>query len=340
MQLSLHDKIFGVGFDETLRTFPEPPAMRLYVRFCGHTMSGHGKMRKLEVPNKAMREVHIRLLRFLRTLPSESSYATGCKPGDSPAKNVKRHAGQCFFYLVDLRGAFHSVDIPVLAGILRKAAKLPSRQESQILALLERYCASHFGVGGLAEGVPASSDLFDLYCAVRIDKQLGPYCKWWGIRYTRYADDLVFSSERPLSRKIRQYIRRILEEAGFAISHHKCELRDLKKGPIKINGIGLQPDGRMFVPRPFTRRTQHLLHLVLEKGRWELLPQVQGRMALYRQLTEVRNPNRTEKHLLEQYAALQRILRKEKMRAREQKKRVRQSGRPEYLHVSRSPIAC
>lgn len=302
MRLSLEERMFGIGFKEAVQKFPEPPATTERVFSYTHPISGHSKTRTLEVPNKAMREVHKRLLRFLRTIPIESAHATGCKPGNSPKKNVSRHAGQRYFYLVDLKSAFHAVDIPALAGIFRRAARFPSRQEPQILTLLKRFCASRFG--GLAEGLATSSDLFNLYCAVKIDKRLGQYCAWWGIRYTRYADDLVFSSDRPIPEKIRRYIRQILAGAGFDISHHKCRLHDLARGTITINGVGLRRNGRIFAPRRFTGRLQHLLYLVLQKDRWELLPQVHGCMGVFLQLTDTRNPNRTEERVLDRCTEL------------------------------------
>ena len=44
------------------------------------------------------------------------------------------------------------------------------------------------------------------------------------------------------------------------MNHRKSKVRDLKKGPIVITGIGLEFGGRLFVPSHYRRKIKGLLH--------------------------------------------------------------------------------
>lgn len=82
------------------------------------------------------------------------------------------------------------------------------------------------------------------------------------LHFTRYLDDLKISCDKPLPYKVWERIKRIVREvirqAGFDINQRKTHFWDLKKGPVQLNGIGLEYGGRMFVPRFYQRacRTQ------------------------------------------------------------------------------------
>lgn len=141
----------------------------------GKTHSGRGnkrgKRRRTEVPNEPMRVIHQRLKEALRELEVPMFYATGCRPGDRPRRNVERHRQSRFFCLLDLRDAYHQVDLKRLAEILCQIDSLDlSESFSEVQEFLERYCSSRFG--GLPQGAPSSQDLFNIYCAFTLDEPL------------------------------------------------------------------------------------------------------------------------------------------------------------------------
>ncbi len=122
--------------------------------------------------------------------------------------------------------------------------------------------------GGLATGAPSSPDWFNLYAGVLIDIPLGAYCLKHGLTYTRYLDDITISSKNPIghrlggkrkSRKVRDGIRAIIESSGMAIHDEKAAAHDIMRGPVVINGIGMDKDGRLFVPRHFFHRVHNAL---------------------------------------------------------------------------------
>jgi hypothetical protein len=67
-----------------------------------------------------------------------------------------------------------------------------------------------------------------------------------GIRYSRYADDLVLSNGRPIFPPFRQKVRYRIAEAGFLVNHRKSRVLDRAKGTVFFTGFGLSrhdPEG-------------------------------------------------------------------------------------------------
>lgn len=256
----------------------------------------------MEAPNQPMRIIHGRLIGYLRDLPIRFLHATACRPGNSPLKNAERHRKSRFFFLLDLKDAYRAVQAERLVQVLCGADERIADPE-EVRVFLEQYCMSQ--LGGLAMGAPASPDLFNLYCAVLLDQELGEFSAQRKVTYTRYLDDLTFSADAPFSREARKRIRAVIQGAGFQVNHAKAELKDLSKGSVFINGVGLSLGGRIFVPRFYTHYLQGLLHQVLKGEVW-LRPKVDGSMGVFLGLTNRRAPNKTEKRVLRLYQKVRR----------------------------------
>jgi hypothetical protein len=148
--------------------------------------------------------------------------------------------------------------------------------------------------GGLLVGAPASPDLFNLYADCVLDTRLSSLAQRYGMYYSRYLDDLLFSSEEDnsIGQKKRRAIRAIIADAGFAVSDHKSKLWDIRKGPIFVNGVGLDYTGRFFVPGKFIRRLKGVAFLARRK----VIPanRVQGMLGAVKPILAARRPNRSE----------------------------------------------
>ncbi|MHB8651732.1 MAG: reverse transcriptase domain-containing protein [Minisyncoccota bacterium] len=80
--------------------------------------------------------------------------------------------------------------------------------------------------GGLIQGAPASPIIFFLYCRETFEKELEAYCLDADITYTRYVDDLMFSSPERMGYKRRRALRDIIRKHRFAINEKKAMLVD------------------------------------------------------------------------------------------------------------------
>ncbi len=92
--------------------------------------------------------------------------------------------------------------------------------------------------GGLIQGSPESPILFEHFCNETIDKELKKFSDKYNLVYTRYRDDLIFSSKkRSIGKKIRKEIRFILSAFGFETNIKKDKIINLNKKKAIILGV-------------------------------------------------------------------------------------------------------
>lgn len=238
--------------EQLMLIFDNLPAFRRARIKDVNRLSGVTKWRTLYIPNVAMRRVHRRMQYELRLLPIPMPHATAGRRGDSPLKNAQRHRGSQHFVLLDLHAAYRHVDPARLAHILCDAAGKPQNL-AQVQARLEEFC--FVSNGGLATGGLVSVQLFNIYASALIDQPLAALVAGWGdITFTRYLDDLTISSLNPIGRHRRRQILEVIRAAGFEHSIGKAKVVDLaRENVVRINGINLDRDGNLSVPRAFKR---------------------------------------------------------------------------------------
>lgn len=230
-------------------------------------LSGTRKIRLIGKPNKSMKNAHREILYDLTSLRVKMPYATGGLKGSSILKDVASHAGAIHIYMTDISDAFPSVTLEAMSNRLYLLEHGNASLE-QVSSLLQRFCMVPEEVGkGLVVGGPASNYLFNLLTAHLIDSRISGLLTDeqlpQGWRYTRYFDDIKVSLPFDLKpmhwAEIRRKIRRVITDAGFEISHKKSRVLDLRKGSVNLNGVGLDIDGRIFLPRSYLRETRRLI---------------------------------------------------------------------------------
>lgn len=285
----------------------QKPAFSFFWMTDRNPLSGHVKKRRIANPNRAMRTVHARLLHGFRQLGIKLPSATGGITGSSPLKNLDyhrrkrgdKHRFNRYFYLLDLKNAFPSIDNEKLIEIV--ASLFPQELNEVVTRILNMYCLStRDKIKGLIVGAPASPYLFNLYCEVMVDQQLRALCEQYQLSYSRYLDDFAFSSTQPIGEHKRRMIREIIMNAGFLINHKKCQVYDLSKGSVIINGIGVRRNGDTYLPRHAVVQLRGLMHQALngQPVDWAV---IFGKMGLFIHLTDVYHPNAIESKLLDQY---------------------------------------
>ncbi|MCX6787333.1 MAG: reverse transcriptase domain-containing protein [Candidatus Kaiserbacteria bacterium] len=256
-------------FQDMLASLPQEPNFNFFSFSDVNPVSGRTKQRTVAAPNESMKILQRRFVKYLRSDENGAvrkkflRYAMSSNPGDSPLKNVQRHRHNRYFYLVDFSNAYKSVGADKLVNVLMQLSTFRSVLPEELHAFLTTYFLDK--KWGLIPGGNASQDLFNLYAGALVDVPLGEIAEEHGIIYTRYIDDLTFSSISPISEKMRRNIRGPILQAGFSINHRKCECVDLKKKTTLITGIGIADGGRLFVPRPYVRKIRGLIHHALTK---------------------------------------------------------------------------
>ena len=262
----------------------ESPSFEQFTLQDINPVSGNVKTRKISNPNPSMREIHRRIIQAVQDLDLWNFHSF-----ESPYSNASKHIGSRYFYQTDLKDAYGSVSLEKLVEII--VSLRPEWKQDDVREILTSYCFEKSG--GLIVGAPASPKLFNIYANHKIDR---PLLKLWPYMrddmgqilrkyYTRYIDDLTFSSLDPISGNTRRMIRGVIEEAGFKINHRKSNVLDLVKGPIVITGVGLEwrphRSARLFLPRHYLKRMFGLLHLTLKGDPRVSHSQVEGLMGVF-----------------------------------------------------------
>lgn len=295
-------------FREMLADLPQKPSFNFFSFSDVNPVSGRKKQRTVAAPNDAMKILQRRFLKHIRLRENDPRrerlllYATSSNPGDSPLKNVRQHRRNRFFYLLDFSNAYGSVVVERLVEILIQFPVFDGIPAEKMEEFLQKYFfdKKHHG---LVPGGPASQDLFNLYAGSLVDLPIADVIERKKIEYSRYIDDLTFSSTSPISENMRRAIRNPIQQAGFLINHRKCECVDLEKRTVIITGIGLEHGGRMFVPRPYVLKLRGLIHRALTKGDVKK-QRIEGMVGGLRQLIQDRHPNKLEQKVLDEYSKL------------------------------------
>lgn len=131
--------------------------------------------------------------------------------------NAKKHLGKAYLLNVDLKNFFHTVTREkVLQIFIGKPFKF-KRNLPDVLADLVTY------QGRLPMGTPTSPVLSNFACR-ELDQVLVQFSQEMLWAYSRYADDLSFSSNQMIAAEKVNSIRRIIKQQAFVINERKLKI--------------------------------------------------------------------------------------------------------------------
>jgi RNA-directed DNA polymerase len=205
---------------------------------------------------------------LLSRLPVHKS-AYAYKRGGSIYRNARRHAKSNFLLKVDFRDFFPSIlgdDIARLlkthAALLRNWIVLPSDIET----VRRLVCRDD----QLSIGAPSSPSLSNLVM-FEFDEKWTNYCSQRGVMYSRYADDLYFSTSQP---NVLESIFAALKvdlagrKPAFTINAQKTVFTSRKRKRL-VTGLVLTSDRAISLGR---QKKRFIKSLVFKYTRHELQP--------------------------------------------------------------------
>lgn len=189
--------------------------------------------------------------------------ATAYKHGASIKANAGAHAQNAYISKFDFTNFFSSIkEADVALHLAENLGELLSRDEILWIARVSCVRPSSSGTLCLSVGAP-SSPLLSNSVMYRFDMELNQWCGERGLTYTRYADDLTFSSSiKENSKDVEFAIRDMLRN----ISYPKLSLNDKKtihvsrKHQRRITGIIINNDGALSLGRDRKRMISALVH--------------------------------------------------------------------------------
>jgi len=187
----------------------------------------NGGRRLISAPTDYLRAIQKRVLRnILEKVPIHPS-ANGFKRQKSIITNAKNHTGQEIVLKIDIKEFFPSITYQRVKGVYMNLGYPEGVADA--LTGLTTY------KGRLPMGAPTSPYLSNIV-ASRLDRRFANLAEKMDFKYSRYADDLAFSStDRNFTRYI-PFFKKIIEDEGFEVNEEKIVIAR-KGGRQKVTGV-------------------------------------------------------------------------------------------------------
>ncbi len=246
-----------------------------------------GPPRVIERPKARLKEIQRWILREVLVWIPVHDAAHGFVRGRSARTHASAHLGRRVVMRFDLEDFFASVSAARVYGIFRTAG-YPESVAHVLTGLCTNVVPTDVPVSGrlarrlatphLPQGAPTSPALANL-AAYRLDCRLAGF----GLTYTRYADDLVFSTDRNV-RRLR--VEPIARDEGFRLNAAKT--RVMGHGS-RQTVTGVVVNVRPNVPRAEYDVLKAILHRAAHDGPGDLdAAHIMGRIAWVESLNPAR----------------------------------------------------
>lgn len=252
-----------------------------------------GDTRKICAPSGDLKSLQAKLANALWEHQKSIWASAGAKPnishafekGKSIITNAKVHRNKRFILNIDLECFFDSFHFGRVCGYFEKNKDfLLPREVSIIIAQIACYN------GRLPQGAPCSPIISNLICQV-LDMHLLKIAKKYKLDYTRYADDLTFSTNNhAFLDSYESFIKEItavILKAGFTVNEKKTRLlyRDSRQ-----EVTGLVVNKKISINRTYIRKTKAMAHQLYTTGAFVIdgvpasIKQLDGRFSFIDQI--------------------------------------------------------
>jgi hypothetical protein len=189
--------------------------------------------------------------------------AVAYKEGASIRKNAERHKNNQFLSKFDFSDFFGSItELDVFAHLVRFFSEKLTEQSIKDIARIS--CIKHRDSVGLCLSVGApSSPVLSNSIMYSFDVEVEAWCAKRSIVYTRYADDLTFSSnEKGLSACIEPFLISLLRDLPYpSLSlNSKKTVHVSKKHQRRVTGLVISNEGAVSLGRERKRLISSMIH--------------------------------------------------------------------------------
>lgn len=175
----------------------------------------NGEDRTICHPSRELKALQYVLIRNLLSKLPVHEAATAYVVGGSIRDNAERHAGGRVIYKLDFRGFFPSITSGDWAAYARQFLPMMTAEDIRFTQNVLFWGEGEVSPKSLSIGAPSSPYLSNALM-YRFDKSVTDACIELGITYSRYADDLTFSSKGHLDKaSIRNVIRSAIGAGGI-----------------------------------------------------------------------------------------------------------------------------
>ena len=193
----------------------------------------NGDVRQIEAPVPVLKALQRRFSDYLYSVVRVKSCAYAfCRDKRKGIKgNAEKHRNKRWVVSLDLSDFFHTINYGRVRGLFASSPFNCTEEVATVFAQLSCYD------GHLAQGSPTSPIISNLICR-RLDNRLIDFAKENHLSYTRYADDISFSSN----------LSRIPKALGELVDGHFILSKELSAIIEDENGFKINSDKVRYMP--------------------------------------------------------------------------------------------
>jgi len=171
-------------------------------------------------------------------------------------ENAKAHVGKKVVLNMDLENFFPSIKAYQIKELFTSPIFQFDEQIATALTLLTTY------KGSLPIGAPTSPVISNFIC-YQFDQEIIDYATKNQLAYSRYADDLTFSSNTEITKNNLAEISALIVKHGFILNEKKLRIRSSNK---KQTVTGLVVNEKVNVDRVLMKKVRAMLHDLEQSG--------------------------------------------------------------------------
>lgn len=262
-----------------------------------------GGTRVIDSPNKQLKRIQRQLGKKIYDIHKNyidqkriaSNISHGFETGKGIITNARIHKNKKYLLNIDIANFFSSINFGRVQGYFNKSQEFMfSKEVSTIISQLVCYEKK------LPQGAPTSPIISNLIFNI-VDLRILSLAKKYKLSYTRYADDMSFSTNNRAFQtdyiEFIQELKVLLKNSGFDINESKTRLEYYSS---RQEVTGLTVNKKINARRKFIKQTRAMLDQLLKTDSFKIdgvigtEEQLEGRLAFINQLDWYNNDLESE----------------------------------------------
>lgn len=212
--------------------------------------------------------------------------------------NASLHRNKKYVINIDLKDFFDSFHFGRVKGFFEKD-KLFLLPEEVSIVIAQLTCYN----GKLPQGAPTSPVITNFICRI-LDKRIVKLSNKYRLSYTRYADDLTFSTNdfkiEENYETFLEELRKMIKNFGFEINEEKTSFRSNR---CRQTVTGLVVNKKVNCKREYYKKTKAMAHALYKTGEFYIdgqkgtINQLEGRFSFINQIDKYNN-KKNDKNIL------------------------------------------
>ena len=218
-----------------------------------------GGMRTITAPDGELKDIMLTLAFILNELYIPTPEAMAFIPGRSIVENANQHIGQNYVLNLDLSDFFTSITANMVERNLVKLGIAPLVARDIATICTYPTTADHHVLNVVPQGAPTSPVISNI-CSMTLDNRLSGLARRFHVTYTRYADDITFSSNHNVYHEDGEFMRElyhIISDCHFTVNEKKTRLQK-RGGRQEVTGLTVSEKPN--VCRKYIKNLRALIH--------------------------------------------------------------------------------